>query len=122
MWPLVAMTHLPRALLLGLALLVHGIQDSISSMRNSVAEQLQAWAAVIAARSGTQPGSRGDGALRDSSSSTVVDSRPPGFVRQYSLVLGRAAVMRTREPLLVFIEYMIFAVCGGCRCGGPARR
>jgi hypothetical protein len=111
----VALSHLPQVLLLGLTLLVQGIRDSISSMRNAVAEQLQAWAAVIAARGSTQPCIRAScGAGADSRG---LDSRPPGFLRQYSLVLGRAAVMRTREPVLVFIEYMIYAVTGkGCLC------
>lgn len=115
--PVAALSKLPQVLLLGLTLLVHGVQDSISSMRNAVAEQLQSWAAVIAARSSSgsrqHPGSRPPvGRQQSSSSSSAADRRPPGFVRQYWLVLGRAALMRTREPFLVFIEYMIFAVTG----------
>jgi hypothetical protein len=109
----VAVSHLPQVLLLGLTLLVQGVRDSISSMRNAVAEQLQAWAAVIAARGSTQPGIRAS----RGADSRGLDSRPPGFLRQYCLVLGRAAVMRTREPVLVFIEYMIYAVTGkSCLC------
>jgi hypothetical protein len=119
-----AVLKVPQVLLLGLTLLVHGVQDSINSMRNAVAEQLQSWASVIAARS--SPGSRQQPGIRpavggqhSSSSSSAVARRPPGFVRQYWLVLGRAALMRTREPFLVLIEYMIFAVTGAapaCRC------
>jgi hypothetical protein len=114
--PVAAVLKLPQVLLLGLTLLVHGVQDSINSMRNAVAEQLQSWASVIAARSSPgskqQPGSRAAVGRQQSSSSSATDRRPPGFVRQYLLVLGRAALMRTREPFLVFIEYMIFAVTG----------
>eukprot|EP00775_Hariotina_reticulata_P010763 gene10763-10919_t len=35
-----------------------------------------------------------------------------GFARQFYWVLTRAVLMRTRDPMLVFIEYMIFAITG----------
>lgn len=108
-----AVLNLPQVLLLGLTLLVSGVDDTISSIRNVIAEQLQSWAAAIAAHSTTGNAQRVHGrATAEQHSSSTADRRPPGFVRQFGLVLGRAALMRTREPFLVFIEYMIFAVTG----------
>ena len=36
----------------------------------------------------------------------------PGFIRQVLWCLARAVLQRTREPLSIFIDYMIFAITG----------
>ena len=36
----------------------------------------------------------------------------PGFVRQCLWCLARAVLQRTRGPLSIFIDYMIFAITG----------
>jgi hypothetical protein len=100
---------LPHAVLLGVTLLVNYVHDCISGVRNAIAEQLRSWAEAIAASSsGQQQHNRSARAVSASSA----NRRQPGFIRQFLLVLKRAALMRTREPFLVFIEYMIFAVTG----------
>lgn len=107
-----AVLNLPRVLLLGLTLL---ITDFVDNAHNAVAEQLQSWAAVIAAHStaGGSAHAQGDSGRGGQQRAGAADRRPPGFAQQYRLVLGRAALMRTREPFLVFIEYSIYAVTGG---------
>lgn len=102
-----AVLNVPHMLLLGLTLLVN-------NARNAVAEQLQSWAAAIAAHStaGGSAHAQGCGRGAQQRAGAAADRRPPGFAQQYRLLLGRAALMRTREPFLVFIEYSIYAVTG----------
>ena len=40
----------------------------------------------------------------------------PGFARQFYWCLGRAAVLRTRDPLSVFTDYAVFALTGTRSC------
>lgn len=106
--PWTALAKLPHALLLGLTLLVGAVNDCISGVRNAIAEQLRSWAEAIARSSSSSSTS----SSRPSGGTSSSSSEPPGLLRQYSLVLQRAVLMRTREPFLVFIEYTIFAVTG----------
>jgi hypothetical protein len=110
-----AVLSLPHTVLLGVTLVVSYVHDCISGVRNAIAEQLRSWAEAIAASSsGQRQHNRAARVARAS------NRRQPGFIRQFLLVLKRAALMRTREPFLVFIEYMIFAVTGKVQLGSWA--
>ena len=48
----------------------------------------------------------------DSVANEAVERKIPGFLRQYYWCLTRAILLRSREPMSVFTEYMIFALTG----------
>eukprot|EP00878_Enallax_costatus_P029186 GHUV01031627.1.p1 GENE.GHUV01031627.1~~GHUV01031627.1.p1 ORF type:complete len:444 (+),score=150.65 GHUV01031627.1:209-1540(+) len=125
--PKVLLRHARRLLLLGLALTATAVRDNLSStaaavqeavlsIRTAAADQLQDWAAMLAAPRSSSSSSGANSRLRHSRASTdaAVSSRrsPPGLVRQFYWCLSRAVLMRTREPMLVFIEYIIYAITG----------
>jgi hypothetical protein len=98
-------------LLLAATLMAGSVRGSIAAARNAVAEQLQAAAAVIAARSSASNGG-GAGAAAAAGAGSNKPPSQPGFWRTCQLVLARAVLIRTREPVLVFIEYLIYACTG----------
>eukprot|EP00879_Flechtneria_rotunda_P029763 GHRR01032209.1.p1 GENE.GHRR01032209.1~~GHRR01032209.1.p1 ORF type:complete len:374 (+),score=126.46 GHRR01032209.1:272-1393(+) len=103
------------------------VRQTTASIRNSLADRLQSWAAVVASDSQSNDASssyrrissgsdrhdgrspRGVGSAVSSRSSR---RQPPGFFKQFYWVMTRALLMRTRQPVLVLIEYMIFALTG----------
>jgi hypothetical protein len=97
------LAQLLHMLLLAATLVLASMREGISSARNAVADQLQAWANAIAARGSTAAPGAGRRQLSTS---------PPGFCRQFYLCLTRAVLMRSREPAIVAIEYSIFAGTG----------
>lgn len=102
-----ALTQLPRILLLAGMLAISssmtGLRDAFNGLRDAVAEQLLDAAAAIA--------SRRSGAVSASHCSSR-NARPPGFWRQFYLVLARTVLMRTREPLLSLTENLVWAMVG----------
>ena len=44
----------------------------------------------------------------------------PGFWRQFRWCMGRAMVLRTREPLAVFTDYAVFALTGRALTPNPS--
>jgi len=116
--------RLQRMLLLWLALLGSSTLDSISTARNTMAEMLYSLASSVASASqrcsntgsSTSAGHRNQnngGTSRVTAAAGCTQHRQQaGFVRQFCWVMTRAVLMRTREPMLVFIEYMIFAITG----------
>jgi hypothetical protein len=112
---LVLLAALRSALLLWLAVVTAAVHDAISGARNAAADQLQSWASAIAARSSSSSSTSDTNRAHSSAAVPLLADhssrrQPPGFCRQFWWCLTRQVLMRTREPVLVFIEYAIFAV------------